>query len=94
MQKGDLLFFSGKVIHGGGGNITADLWRFGLAITFCAPYLTPEEAVPLLIDLETAKTLPRHVQQMIGVRSFNLENGARLWTSDYEGLAKEFGLED
>ena len=93
MKKGDVLFFSGKVIHGGGGNIS-DEWRFGLSISFCAPYLLPEEAVPLLIDVEMAKALPRHVQQMTGFRSFSLENGARLWTSDYESLAKHFDLEE
>lgn len=94
MKKGDLLFFSGKVVHGGGGNTTSDEWRFGLAFTFCAPYLVPEEAHPLSIDLETAKKLPRHLQQMTGFRSMNLENGARLWTADYESLAKHLNLDD
>ena len=94
MKKGDLLFFSGKVAHGGGANRTSDEWRFGLAVTFCAPYLMPEEAVPLMIDPDMAKTLPRNVQQMIGFRSMSMDNGARVWTADYESLAKHFGLEE
>ena len=94
MKKGDLLFFSGKVIHGGGANRTENEWRFGLAVAFCQPYLVPEEAVPLMIDPEMAKTLPRHVQQMTGFRSMSMDNGARLWTADYESLAKHYGLEE
>ena len=94
MKKGDVLFFSGKVIHGGGGNTTKDEWRFGLAVAFCAPYLLPEEAVPLMIDPEMARSLPRHVQQVIGFRSQSLDNGARLWTADYESLAKHYNLEE
>jgi ectoine hydroxylase-related dioxygenase (phytanoyl-CoA dioxygenase family) len=94
MKKGDALFFSGKVLHGGGGNTTKDEWRFGLAVAFCAPYLMPEEALPLTIDPQMAKTLPRHVQQMTGFRSFDLDNGARLWTADYESLAKHLEFEE
>lgn len=93
MRAGDVLFFSGKVIHGGGPNSTADEWRCGLAVAFCPGFLMPEEAVPLLIDPELVHALPRRVQQLIGFRSFTQSNGARLWTADYESLAKHFGLD-
>lgn len=94
MRRGDVLFFSGKVIHGGGANTTTGEWRCGLAVAFCPGFLTPEEAVPLLVDLETARELPARVQQLVGFRSFRQKNGARLWTADYESLSRHFGLDD
>jgi hypothetical protein len=53
----------------------------------------PEEAVPLLVDPALVRTLPARVQQLIGFRSFTQSNGARLWTADYESLARHFRLD-
>ena len=59
------------------------------ARSFNPGWLVPEEAYPLLIDLETARSLPRHVQQMTGFRTFynRAQNGGYLWTADYTELA-------
>ncbi|WP_193044681.1 phytanoyl-CoA dioxygenase family protein [Mycolicibacterium baixiangningiae] len=95
LQPGDVLFFSGKLAHGGGGNTTANEWRRALLIPFNPGWLVPEEAYPFMIDIETAQALPERVQQLIGFRSFynTVNNGGQLWTADYESLAAYLGLD-
>ncbi|MGV8872848.1 MAG: phytanoyl-CoA dioxygenase family protein [Rhodococcus sp. (in: high G+C Gram-positive bacteria)] len=94
MEPGSALLTDGKVIHGGGANVTVDKARRGLAFAFNSGFLVPEEAYPFMVPLEVAKTLPPRVQNLIGFRSFHNETqgGGTLWQVDYTELADHLGL--
>ncbi|MEN3752382.1 phytanoyl-CoA dioxygenase family protein [Mangrovibacter yixingensis] len=92
MEKGDAFLMSGKTIHGAGANITMNKPRRAMAMGFNVGWLTPEEALPLIMPLEMAKTMTQRAQQMLGFRSFHntvLEGGS-LWTVDFEELGEYF----
>ncbi|VUC23927.1 unnamed protein product [Clonostachys rosea] len=83
MEAGDACFITGKVVHGGGANMTQDETRRGIAMVFQCSYLTPEEAHPFLVSKELAKTLTPRAQRMLGFRSQFLKNSPGVWKSDY-----------
>lgn len=68
MKSGDALFISGKTVHGGGHNRSNEKRR-GLAFSWQPSYLTPEEAYPFMIPVETVKKLSPRAQRMVGFRS-------------------------
>ena len=84
MQAGSALLHSGKVIHGGGPNSSADQWRVGLHAGFVLGRLRAEENQQLTTLLESAKRPPEHAQRMLGFRSFNQPTAARLGMVNYE----------
>jgi ectoine hydroxylase-related dioxygenase (phytanoyl-CoA dioxygenase family) len=93
MSAGDALLFSGKVLHGGGANVTAHERRRGLTMPMQPGYLTPEEAYPFLISMDIVKTLSPRAQRIIGFRSVYPAGGSPgLWQSNYEELANHLGL--
>ncbi|KAI6777830.1 uncharacterized protein J7T54_002692 [Emericellopsis cladophorae] len=83
MEPGDACFITGKVVHGGGANTTADSIRRGIAMVFQCSYLTPEEAHPFLVTKEVARTLTPRGQRMIGFRSQLLKDSPGVWKRDY-----------
>jgi ectoine hydroxylase-related dioxygenase (phytanoyl-CoA dioxygenase family) len=93
MNAGDALFFSGKVVHGGGANKTTNEYRRAVAFAFNPGFLTGEEAYPFLVDLEIAKTLSSRVQRMLGFRSQYPTGSAGLWQVDYAELGDYLGLD-
>ncbi|MCP2279585.1 phytanoyl-CoA dioxygenase family protein [Nocardia amikacinitolerans] len=93
MNAGDALVISGKVVHGGGANKTADEYRRGVAFAFNPGFLTPEEAYPFLVDREVAETLPPRVQRVLGFRSQYPTGSPGLWQVDYADLADHLGLD-
>lgn len=64
MKAGDALFFTGKVIHGGGANRTADRPRRGLTMTCSLGWLKPEEAQTLAVTRERARELPPRMREL------------------------------
>lgn len=96
LDPGDALFFSGKISHGGGANITQDQYRRALAFTFNQGWLVPEEAYPFVVDLELARTLSPRVQQILGFRSFSADMFGLpgLWQVNYDEIADHLGLND
>ncbi|WP_067663099.1 phytanoyl-CoA dioxygenase family protein [Nocardia miyunensis] len=92
MKAGDVIFFNGKVVHGGGANVTENEFRRGVTIPLQPAFLTPEEAYPFLIDLELAKTLSPRVQKLIGFRSVYPKGSPGLWQNNYEEIAHHLGL--
>jgi ectoine hydroxylase-related dioxygenase (phytanoyl-CoA dioxygenase family) len=92
MKAGDVIFFNGKVAHGGGANVTENERRRGLTIPLQPSFLTPEEAYPLLVDLELAKTLSPRVQKLLGFRSQYPKGSPGLWQNNYEEIANHLGL--
>jgi len=87
MRAGSALFYSGKVIHGGGANHTTDQWRVGLHAGFVVGWLRSEENHQLTTTLEAARNMPEHVQKMLGFRSYEQPMGGRLGLVDYEDAA-------
>ncbi len=87
MRAGSALLYSGKIVHGGGGNHTTDQWRVGLHAGFVSGWLRAEENHQLTTSLEQARRLPEHVQQLLGFRSFSQPLGGRLGLVDYEDAA-------
>ncbi len=92
MKAGDVIFFNGKVSHGGGANVTDSEYRRGLTIPLQPAFLTPEEAYPFLLDLELVKTLSPRVQKLIGFRSLYPKGSPGLWQSNYEDISDLLGL--
>ncbi|KAK4891054.1 Verruculogen synthase [Elasticomyces elasticus] len=92
MSAGDCFLFSGKLLHGGGANQTPDFFRRGIALSMQASYLTPEEAYPFLIDLQTVKTMTPRAQALVAFRSQFPKDSPGLWQSDYTELGDLLGL--
>lgn len=89
MAAGSALLYSGKIIHGGGANTTADEWRVGLHAGFCLGWLRAEENHQLTTTLERARELPEAAQYLLGFRSYDSPTGsARLGLVDYDDAAR------
>ncbi len=89
MSAGDGLIYSGRVIHNGGANVTSDEWRLGLHVSFVLGWLTPEEALPIAVPWEAAKTMSDRAQRLLGWKSYG--ERSRLWTVDYEEISVALG---
>jgi ectoine hydroxylase-related dioxygenase (phytanoyl-CoA dioxygenase family) len=89
MPAGSALLYSGKVIHGGGANTTADEWRIGLHAGFCCGWLRSEENHQLTVPVEAARTMPERVQRLLGYRSYSppMDLGGRLGLVHYDDAA-------
>jgi hypothetical protein len=81
MQPGDALVYSGKVIHGGGANRSADCWRYALHLSFVLGWLVPEESSPLDYSDEELQPRSARVQRLLGHRSYDPRPhiGGGLW---------------
>jgi hypothetical protein len=88
MPAGSALLYSGKVIHGGGANVTGDQWRVGLHAGFCRGWLRAEENFQLTVPLNVARTLPDRARYLLGFRSYSPEFGGRLGLVDYDDAAR------
>lgn len=88
MPAGSALLYTGKTIHGGGANVSADSWRFGIHFSFALAQLTPEEAHPVTTPWEVAKHFPERVQHMLGYGSHRtfIPDWPVLWTYDYRDV--------
>jgi ectoine hydroxylase-related dioxygenase (phytanoyl-CoA dioxygenase family) len=94
MPAGSGMIYTGRVVHGGGANVTADEWRYGLHLSYVLGWLTPEEAGPLGVSWDEVRDLPRRAQRLLGWRCSSASNdAARLWTVDYEDVPPGLGLE-
>ncbi|KIM92601.1 hypothetical protein OIDMADRAFT_46630 [Oidiodendron maius Zn] len=93
MNKGDALFISGKICHGGGEN-KSDQRRRGAAFTFTPSFLTPEEAYPFLVDLKLVRQMSKRAQAMLGFRSQYPRASPGLWQNDYKDISGFLGLDD
>lgn len=87
MPAGSALLYSGTVLHGGGRNVTSDVWREGLHLSYLVGWLTPEEAGCIGVSDEVARELTPFQQQLLGWRCYDGDTAAaRLWTLDYEDI--------
>jgi ectoine hydroxylase-related dioxygenase (phytanoyl-CoA dioxygenase family) len=97
LKAGSVLLFSGKLVHGGGANITRDKARRVVVSSFNQGFLVPEEAYPFLVPMDEAKKMSPRMQQMIGFRSHydnRASGGGCLWQHNFEELALHLGMDD
>ncbi|EEP81378.1 conserved hypothetical protein [Uncinocarpus reesii 1704] len=93
LNAGDILMITGKVIHGGGANLTQNEHRRVISWSFIPSYFTPEEAYPFIVPMESVKKMSPRAQRILGFRSQYPKNSPGLWQSDYSELATVLGLE-
>jgi ectoine hydroxylase-related dioxygenase (phytanoyl-CoA dioxygenase family) len=65
MRKGSVLFYDGKVLHGGGAN-RSDADRCGVNITYCVGWVRQEENQYLATPIEVARTFDDDLLKMMG----------------------------
>jgi hypothetical protein len=94
MNAGDMLLFSGKVLHGGGANVTKDKSRRVISTGFGIPFFLGEEAWPFIIPVEEVRSYPKQVQSFLGFRSISYsgEEPGFLWRVDARPLEESLGL--
>ncbi|KXS09790.1 PhyH-domain-containing protein [Gonapodya prolifera JEL478] len=66
MPKGSAVFYTGSAIHSGGANVTKDVPRVGMHVSFAAAWLRQEENQYLSVPPGIAKTLDIRVQELLG----------------------------
>ncbi|CAN5301026.1 phytanoyl-CoA dioxygenase family protein [soil metagenome] len=66
MERGSVLFYSGKIYHGGGANTTEAAVRQALNITYAVGWVRQEENQYLSTPLEVAKTLDDDLLKLMG----------------------------
>lgn len=81
MRVGDALLYSGKLVHGGGANITTDRWRKAMHLSFVVGWLTPEEASPIDYTSEELAPYSDRVKRLLGHLSYDPrpQPGGGLW---------------
>ena len=99
MKAGDIFFFDGRTIHGGGENRTKDTMRRSIAtgfITSLMSFAAHEEASVFSAPIEDVKTWPKQVQKMLGFRSHVMEGITSYgsWVVDHKLLEEVLGLDD
>ncbi|MEN9645731.1 MAG: hypothetical protein RL238_2400 [Actinomycetota bacterium] len=95
MPEGGGMIYTGRVLHGGGANVSDDQFRYGLHLSYVLGWLTPEEASPLGASWDEVRHLPERAQRLLGWRCSGTDDrhAARLWTVDYEDIPQALGLE-
>lgn len=95
MPAGAGMIYTGRVLHSGGANTTADEFRYGLHLSYVLGWLTPEEAGPLGTSWDEVRHLPERAQRLLGWRCSGSDDryAARLWTVDYEDVPVGLDLE-
>lgn len=94
LNAGDIFFFTGKVLHGGGSNTTADAQRRVISSTYSVPFFMGEEAWPFVLTVDEVRTYPALLQKMLGFRSVSYrgEEPGFLWRADTRPLEDFLGL--
>lgn len=92
MPAGSGMIYTGRVLHAAGANLTDDVWRRGLHISYVLGWLTPEEAGPIGVPEAQARQLSPLAQRLLGWRCYEAgDDAARLWTVDYEDVPVGLG---
>jgi hypothetical protein len=94
LGAGDVLFFTGKLLHGGGANTTADRSRRVLSTTYAVPFFMGEEAWPFVLPLDEVRTYPPRLQAQLGFRSVSYrgEDPGFLWRAETRPLEEWLNL--
>ena len=66
MAAGSAIIYLGSTLHGGGANVTADVRRRGMHVSYCVGWLRTEENQYLSTPIEVVRTLPPESQALLG----------------------------
>ncbi|MDI2130701.1 phytanoyl-CoA dioxygenase family protein [Yinghuangia seranimata] len=66
MPAGSAVVYLGNTVHAGGANTTADTWRRGIHVSFCAGWLRTEENQYLVTGPEQAVRLSAQARALLG----------------------------
>ncbi len=66
MPAGSALVWLGGTLHGAGANVTLDVWRYGVILTFSLGWLRQEENQHLSMPLADALALPETTRERLG----------------------------
>jgi ectoine hydroxylase-related dioxygenase (phytanoyl-CoA dioxygenase family) len=66
MRAGSVLVIDGGLWHGGGSNTTADEWRIGVNVQYCAGFCRPQQNQYLGIPLEITRTFSDRLLELCG----------------------------
>ncbi|AQT74967.1 MULTISPECIES: phytanoyl-CoA dioxygenase family protein [Streptomyces] len=85
MEPGDVLFFRGDLLHGGGANRTADQHRRGVTLSYCAGWLRPVDNIMLAIPPARAAGLSDRLLSLLGYTAHDSTGirGGLVGTYDY-----------
>ncbi len=88
MGPGDALVYTGKLVHGGGANLTDDRWRRAMHLSFVLGWLTPEESSPIDYTDEELLGQSERVQRVLGHRSYlsDSPSAGGLWLRNVEDI--------
>jgi ectoine hydroxylase-related dioxygenase (phytanoyl-CoA dioxygenase family) len=81
LKAGDLIFYTGRTLHGGGANVTKDKVRRMMTGGFVPGIICGQEAWPFIASWEEVRGYPKVVQEAMGFRSvsFSGETPGYLW---------------
>ena len=65
MPAGSVMFYTGRIWHGGGANTTGEP-RLGVILEYVAAWLRPQENHLLAVPREVAAELPERLQELLG----------------------------
>jgi len=84
LDAGDIFFFIGKTLHGGGANVTTNRSRRVVASTYAIPFFMGEEAWPFVLSVDEVRQYPPLLQTALGFRSvsFRGEEPGFLWRAE------------
>jgi ectoine hydroxylase-related dioxygenase (phytanoyl-CoA dioxygenase family) len=66
MAAGSAVVYLGSTLHGGGANVTTDVRRRGMHLSYCVGWLRTEENQYLATPIDVVRTLPRESQALLG----------------------------
>jgi ectoine hydroxylase-related dioxygenase (phytanoyl-CoA dioxygenase family) len=69
MSAGSAVVYLGSALHGGGANVTADVRRRGMHVSYCLGWLRTEENQYLSTPIEVVRALPPESQALLGYAS-------------------------
>ena len=66
MAAGSAIVYLGSTLHGGGPNITGDVRRRGMHVSYCVGWLRTEENQYLATPIDVVRSLPPESQALLG----------------------------
>jgi ectoine hydroxylase-related dioxygenase (phytanoyl-CoA dioxygenase family) len=69
MKAGSAVVYLGSALHGGGANVTPDVRRRGMHVSYCVGWLRTEENQYLSTPIEVVRALPPEAQALLGYAS-------------------------
>ena len=66
MPAGSVMVFDGGLWHGGGANRTANEWRLGVNVQYCAGFIRPQQCAYLGIPRDVTRTFPPRLLELCG----------------------------